>query len=109
MQIQVTEWSRENCLENANRLEYCAIHYRILLTSEEVKYFRLSCPTAPLNDYLEILEDNTYQLLAEQYELRHMGLWELIERIEQVVRQAEVHQSEYATHPYGYRSPLTVT
>lgn len=109
MQIQVTEWSRELRSEDADRPEYCAIHYRVLLTAEEVRHFHRLCPAAPLNDYLEVLEDNTYQLLAEQYELRHMGLWKLIERIEQVVQKAESDQSGCSAHSYGYRSPLTVT
>lgn len=108
MQIEVTEWIKNGEPKNALKPEYFAIHYRVLLTGEEVKQLHISHP-ALLNDYLELLEDNIYQLLAEEYELCNLGLGRLAEQIEQAVLKAEADRGRGAAHRYRRRSPLTIT
>jgi hypothetical protein len=109
MHIEVTEWGKNGDFRNAIRPEYFAIHYRVLLSVEEVKYLTISLPPTLLNDYLEVLKDNTYQLLAEDYELCRMGLGGLAEQIAEAVQKAEVDRGRSAAPCYYRRSPLTVT
>jgi len=108
MQIVVTEWTKNGEPKNALNPEYFAIHYRVLLTGEEVKQLHISHPPSLLNDYLELLEDNSYQLLAEDYELCNLGLGRLAEQIEYAVLKAEADRGRGAAHRYRRRSPLTI-
>jgi hypothetical protein len=109
MQIEVTEWVKNVELKNALKPEYFAIHYRVLLTVEEVKQLHISHTPGLLNDYLEFLEDNIYQLLAEGYELCNLGLGRLAEQIEQAVLKAEADRGRGSAHRYRRRSPLTLS
>ena len=105
MQIQVTEWGEDPGPKSAMPPQYCAIHYRILLSAEEVNRLRHTRQSAPLNEEIEALDNNTFQLLAEQHELRNMGLWELAERIEQAVREAEAARSGGSATACAHRPP----
>lgn len=109
MHIEVTEWTKNIEPQNAVKPEYFAIHYRVLLTVDEVKQLNTSHTPGLLNDYLEFLDNNIYQLLAEGYELCNLGLRGLAEQIEQAVLKAEADRGRGSAHRYHRRSPLAIS